>query len=36
MEPKSYLRAKHVITEDLRTVAACEALLKGDMEEVAG
>jgi galactokinase len=34
MEPKSYLRAKHVITEDLRTVAACEALLKGDMEEV--
>jgi len=34
MEPKSYLRAKHVITEDLRTVAACEALLKGDMAEV--
>jgi galactokinase len=34
MEPKSYLRAKHVITEDLRTVAASEALLKGDMKEV--
>ncbi|MDR3792644.1 MAG: galactokinase [Terracidiphilus sp.] len=34
MEPKSYLRAKHVISEDLRTVAACDALLKGDMKEV--
>lgn len=34
MEPKSYLRAKHVISEDLRTVAASEALLKGDMAEV--
>jgi galactokinase len=34
MEPKSYLRAKHVITEDLRTVAASEALLRGDMKEV--
>jgi galactokinase len=34
MEPKSYLRAKHVITEDLRTVAASEALLTGDMKEV--
>ena len=34
MAPKSYLRAKHVITEDLRTVAASEALLKGDMKEV--
>jgi len=34
MTPKSYLRAKHVITEDLRTVAASEALLKGDMKEV--
>src|SRR5579863_2703005 len=31
MEPKSYLRAKHVISEDLRTVAASEALAKGDM-----
>jgi galactokinase len=34
MAPKSYLRAKHVITEDLRTVAASKALLKGDMAEV--
>lgn len=34
MEPKSFLRAKHVISEDLRTVAACEALLKGDMKEL--
>ena len=34
MEPKSYLRAKHVISENLRTVAACEALLKGDMKEL--
>jgi galactokinase len=34
MEPKSYLRAKHVITENLRTVAASEALLKGDMKKV--
>jgi len=34
MEPKSYLRAKHVITEDLRTVAAEKALEKGDLKEV--
>jgi galactokinase len=34
MEPKSYLRSKHVISENLRTVAACEALLKGDMKEL--
>jgi galactokinase len=34
MEPKSYLRAKHVISEDLRTVAASEALLKGEMKEL--
>src|ERR1700734_1257997 len=34
MEPKSYLRAKHVISEDLRTVAACEALLRGDLKEL--
>jgi galactokinase len=34
MEPKSFLRARHVISEDLRTVAASEALLKGDMKEV--
>ncbi len=34
MEPKSYLRAKHVISENLRTVAACDALLRGDMKEL--
>ncbi|MGO8758083.1 MAG: galactokinase [Terracidiphilus sp.] len=34
MEPKSYLRSKHVISENLRTVAACEALLKGDLKEL--
>jgi len=34
MEPKSRMRAKHVISEDLRTVAACEALLKGNMKEL--
>ena len=34
MEPKSLMRARHVISEDLRTVAACEALLKGDMKEL--
>jgi galactokinase len=34
MTPKSYLRAKHVISENLRTVAASEALLKGDIREV--
>jgi len=34
MEPKSYLRAKHVITEDLRTVAAEKALENGDLAEV--
>jgi len=32
MEPKSYLRAKHVISENMRTVAAADALLKGDMK----
>jgi galactokinase len=32
MEPKSYMRAKHVISENLRTVAAADALLKGDMK----
>lgn len=31
MAPKSYLRAKHVISENLRTVAASAALLKGDL-----
>ena len=34
MEPKSYMRAKHVISENLRTVAACDALLKGHMKEL--
>jgi galactokinase len=34
MTPESLQRARHVISEDLRTVAACEALLKGDMAEV--
>ena len=34
MEPKSLMRARHVISENLRTVAACDALLKGDMAEV--
>lgn len=34
MAPKSYLRAKHVISENLRTVAASKALLKGDMKEL--
>ena len=28
------MRARHVISENLRTVAACEALLKGDMKEL--
>jgi galactokinase len=34
MEPKGLRRARHVIGENLRTVAACEALLKGDMKEL--
>jgi galactokinase len=34
MEPRSYLRAKHVISENLRTVAACDALLKGNLKEL--
>ena len=34
MAPKSLMRARHVISEDLRTVAACEALLKGDLAEL--
>ncbi len=34
MEPKSLMRARHVISEDLRTVAACDALLRGDMKEL--
>ncbi|HEX7730873.1 MAG TPA: galactokinase [Terracidiphilus sp.] len=31
MAPKSLMRARHIITENLRTVAACEALLAGDL-----
>jgi galactokinase len=32
MAPKSLMRARHVISENMRTVAACEALLRGDMK----
>jgi galactokinase len=32
MEPKSYLRAKHIISENLRTVAAADALLSGNLK----
>jgi galactokinase len=34
MEPNSFRRARHIITENLRTVAAAEALLKGDLAEL--
>jgi galactokinase len=34
MTPESLQRARHVISENLRTVAASEALLKGDMKEL--
>jgi galactokinase len=34
MTPESLKRARHVISENLRTVAAAEALLKGDMAEL--
>lgn len=34
MAPKSLMRARHVITENLRTVAAADALLKGDLAEL--
>jgi galactokinase len=34
MVNESLMRARHVISEDLRTVAASEALLKGDMKEL--
>ena len=34
MEPRSLMRARHVISENLRTTAACEALLRGDMKEL--
>jgi galactokinase len=34
MTPNSLKRARHVITENLRTVAAAEALMKGDLTEL--
>ncbi|MGA3346663.1 MAG: galactokinase [Terracidiphilus sp.] len=34
MEPKSLLRARHIISENLRTVAAAEALGRNDMKEL--
>jgi galactokinase len=34
MAPKSLLRARHVISENLRTVACEKALEKGDLKEV--
>jgi galactokinase len=34
MAPKSLMRARHIVTENLRTVAAAEALLKGDLAQV--
>jgi galactokinase len=34
MTPKSHLRAKHVISENMRTVAASEALLRGDIKKL--
>ena len=34
MAPKSLLRARHVISENLRTVAAADALAKGDLAEL--
>ena len=34
MSPNALKRARHVITENLRTVAAAEALIKGDLAEL--
>jgi galactokinase len=34
MEPKALMRARHIISENLRTVAAAEALLKGNLAEL--
>ena len=34
MSPDALKRARHVITENTRTVAAAEALMKGDMKEL--
>jgi galactokinase len=34
MAPKSLMRARHVISENLRTVAAADSLLRGDLGEL--
>ena len=34
MAPKSYLRARHIISENLRTVAACDAMLAGNLHQL--
>ena len=34
MSPNALKRARHVISEDLRTVAASDALLRRDMKEL--
>jgi galactokinase len=34
MAPKSRMRARHIISENLRTVAAATALMRGDMAEL--
>jgi len=34
MTPQSLMRARHIISENLRTVAAAEALLEGDMAQL--
>ncbi len=34
MAPKSRMRARHIISENLRTVAAADALMRGDMAEL--
>jgi galactokinase len=34
MAPKSLLRARHIISENLRTVAAAEALRNGDLKKL--
>jgi galactokinase len=34
MEPKALMRARHIISENLRTVAAADALLHGDLKEL--
>jgi galactokinase len=34
MEPKPLMRARHIISENLRTVAAADALLQGNLKEL--